>query len=72
MPSIAFAFTTNISLIIPLSIQLPISIMIMLAKEFINPLDISHKNNLIIAEDITSKERVGIAQIKSLGTLEKV
>ena len=32
-----------------------------------NPLDISHKNNLIIAEDITSKERVGIAQIKSLG-----
>ena len=40
----------------------------MLAKEFINnPLDISHKNNLIIAEDITSKERVGIAQIKSLG-----
>ena len=40
----------------------------MLAKEFINnPFDISHKNNLIIAEDITSKERVGIAQIKSLG-----
>ena len=39
----------------------------MLAKEFTNPLDISHKNNLIIAEDITSKERVGIAQIKSLG-----
>jgi len=39
----------------------------MLTKEFINPLDISHKNNLIIAEDITSKERVGIAQIKSLG-----
>ena len=34
---------------------------------FCNPLDISHKNNLIIAEDITSKERVGIAQIKSLG-----
>lgn len=63
--SIAFAFTTDISLIIPLSIQLPISIM--LAKDFINPLDISHKNNLIIAEDITSKERVGIAHIKSLG-----
>jgi len=39
----------------------------MLAKEFINPLDISHKNNLIIAEDIASKERVGLAQIKSLG-----
>jgi len=43
----------------------------MLAKSkefFINPLGISHKqDNIVIAEDISSKERVGIAQIKSLG-----
>lgn len=32
-----------------------------------NPLGISHKNNLIIAEDMRTGDRVGWAQIRSLG-----
>ena len=38
-----------------------------MAKQFMNPLGISHKNNLVVAEDTTTGQRVGWAQIRSLG-----
>ncbi|KAL9183143.1 hypothetical protein ACHAXT_004930 [Thalassiosira profunda] len=38
-----------------------------LAKELMNPLGISHKNNLLVAEDTLTGQRVGWAQIRSLG-----
>lgn len=38
-----------------------------MAKELMNPLSISHNNNMIVAEDTKTGERVGWAQIRSLG-----
>mmetsp|Transcript_10621 Transcript_10621/g.18659 ORF Transcript_10621/g.18659 Transcript_10621/m.18659 type:complete len:287 (+) Transcript_10621:139-999(+) len=45
--------------------EIPISFV--MAKELMNPLGISHKNNLVVAEDIQTGRRVGWAQIRSLG-----
>mmetsp|Transcript_3710 Transcript_3710/g.8558 ORF Transcript_3710/g.8558 Transcript_3710/m.8558 type:complete len:331 (-) Transcript_3710:59-1051(-) len=38
-----------------------------MAKELMNPFGISHKNNLIVAEDKATGKRVGWAQIRSMG-----
>jgi GNAT superfamily N-acetyltransferase len=38
-----------------------------MARELMNPLGISHQNNLLIAQDVVSGERVGWAQIRSIG-----
>ena len=44
--------------------ELPISLI--MAKELMNP-SISHRNNMIVAEDTASGHRIGWAQIRSLG-----
>ncbi|KAL3934963.1 MAG: hypothetical protein SGBAC_009426 [Bacillariaceae sp.] len=38
-----------------------------MAKQLMNPFGISHKNNLIVAEDKATGKRVGWAQIRSMG-----
>jgi GNAT superfamily N-acetyltransferase len=45
--------------------ELPIAAV--MAKELMNPFGISHKNNLLVAEDRASGERVGWAQVRSMG-----
>ena len=44
-----------------------VPISLALAKELMNPLGISHENSLLVAEDAETGERVGWAQIRSLG-----
>jgi len=44
-----------------------IAISLVLAKEMMNPMGISHKNNLLVAEDTQTGKQVGWAQIRSLG-----
>jgi GNAT superfamily N-acetyltransferase len=43
------------------------TIAVIMAKELMNPFGISHKNNLLIAEDIATGERIGWSQIRSIG-----
>ncbi|KAL7552894.1 hypothetical protein ACHAWF_017368 [Thalassiosira exigua] len=44
-----------------------LAISLVMAKELMNPLGISHKNNLVVAENIETGKRVGWAQIRPLG-----
>jgi len=45
--------------------EIPISLT--MARELMNPLAISHKNTLVVAEDTKTGERVGWAQIRPIG-----
>eukprot|EP00571_Detonula_confervacea_P007114 CAMPEP_0172326750 /NCGR_PEP_ID=MMETSP1058-20130122/57479_1 /TAXON_ID=83371 /ORGANISM="Detonula confervacea, Strain CCMP 353" /LENGTH=148 /DNA_ID=CAMNT_0013043611 /DNA_START=8 /DNA_END=451 /DNA_ORIENTATION=- len=74
LPTHLDASSTSSSFSLPPRIRLrsgfpdeELAISLMMAKELMNPLGISHRNNLMVAEDTLTGRRVGWAQIRSLG-----